>query len=323
MQEVFKSFVEDKIRNAHFSTCSDWITQVVKTKGKKKKRAIIFIALAAIAAAVFLIKPGILQEIQVKHRRHRSIPKGEDIALPSSKEPAAIEPESVKSVEMPRSRIAIIIDDVGYPSPNIDAYGNFDGKLTFAVLPFQTESRLYAHTLHQAGFEVMIHIPMEPDGYPEEEPGKGALFVNDSREDVELKLEKMLQHIPHATGANNHMGSRATQDFALMTHTLTHLNNEGFYFVDSLTTPHSVAGEIARQLPMGFASRDIFLDNHNNVLYIEKQFQKLKSASRERGWAIGIGHIQNNHLLSVLNRHVETLHDEGFELVFVSELMGI
>jgi polysaccharide deacetylase 2 family uncharacterized protein YibQ len=322
MQEVFKSFVEDKIRYAHYPSRSDWISQVVNTTGKKKKRIIPIISVAAIAAAVLLIRPGILKEIQVKPHRQNTVPGRDSRAPSASKKPVVVNPEKVQTPEKPRSRIAIIIDDVGYPSPHIDAYERFDGKLTFAILPFQKESQHYAQKLQQAGFEIMIHIPMEPEAYPDENPGRGALFVDDSREDVEQKLERMLQHIPQASGANNHMGSRATQDHVLMTHTLSHLNDKGYYFVDSFTTPHSAAGEIARRIPIGFARRDIFLDNVNNALYIEKQFEKLKSASLERGWAIGIGHIQNRHLLSVLNRHAKALHDEGFELVFVSELVG-
>ena len=113
----------------------------------------------------------------------------------------------------------------------------------------------------------------------------------------------------------------ATQDIALMTNTLSYLKAEGFFFIDSLTTPHSTAYEVAQKLQIQSGSRDIFLDNHSDPTYIEKQFEELKSAARERGTAIGIGHIQNKNLLSVLNDQVTTLHEEGFELVFVSELL--
>jgi polysaccharide deacetylase 2 family uncharacterized protein YibQ len=72
---------------------------------------------------------------------------------------------------------------------------------------------------------------------------------------------------------------------------------------------------------MQSGNRDIFLDNHNDSVYIENQFEKLKSMAQENGTAIGIGHIQNKDLLSVLNRQATNLHEEGFELVFVSELI--
>jgi len=295
---------------------------VVKTTGKKNRKALITLVLLAIAAAVLLSRPGIIREIKERTSGGEHTP--EKKTAPAAPEPKLTRPDSkpVKPPEKVRAKLAIIIDDVGYHSPLIEEYKKFEGKLTFSILPFLPESVNYARMLHHSGFEIMIHIPMEPEDYPEKEPGEGALFVHDSRDEAEQKLRKMIHNIPHASGANNHMGSMATQDHTLMTHSLSYLKAEGFYFIDSLTTPHSSVYEIAHQLQMQSGNRDVFLDNHNNSIYIDKQFEKLKSAARERGIAIGIGHMQNKNLLSVLNRQLTTLHEEGFELVFVSEVVG-
>jgi hypothetical protein len=117
------------------------------------------------------------------------------------------------------------------------------------------------------------------------------------------------------------MGSRATQNPELMSYTLTYLQKQGFYFVDSRTTPRSSAYELSRQLKIRSAERDVFLDNHDDFTYINEQFEKLKRIARERGTAIGIGHIQNEHLLEVLNHQLKHLNDEGIDLVFASEAL--
>jgi len=294
---------------------------VLKTSGKKKRRAVITIMLLIIAAAVVVSRPGILRQIKNTAQRKGAVPEGNKV--PSALEQKPVRPEAMqaKPAEKPRAKLAIIIDDVGYPTPLIDKYGKFQGKLTFSILPFQPESANYARKLYGAGYEIMIHIPMEPENYPVTEPGRGALFVDDSRGEVEHKLKNIIHDIPQASGANNHMGSKATQDHTLMTHTLSYLKTEGFYFIDSLTTPHSTVKEVAHEIKMQFGYRDIFLDNHNDSVYIENQFEKLKSVAQENGTAIGIGHIQNEDLLSVLNHQARSLHEEGFELVFVSELI--
>ena len=288
---------------------------MIKTTGKKNRKTLITTVLLVIAAIVLLSRPGILRE--AKERA-----SGENYANEKKTAPAAPDTKAAQLPDKARAKLAIIIDDVGYPSPFIDEYRKFDGKLTFSILPFQHESASYARMLYHAGFEIMIHIPMEPEDYPEKEPGEGALFVSDSRDEVEQKLIKMVHNIPQASGANNHMGSMATQDHTLMIHTLSYLKAEGLYFIDSLTTPHSTAYDIAHQLQLQTGNRNKLHDNHNNSIYIDKQFEKLKSAARERGKAIGIGHIQNKYLLSVLNRQITTLYEEGFELVFVSEVIG-
>lgn len=292
---------------------------MVKTTGKRNRKPLIILVLLAIAAAVLLFRPGILRDRERSAPGREPAKEGQKIPEQSKLKPAG--PDS-KPPEKTRVKLAVIIDDVGVTSPYIEGYRDFEGKLTFSVLPFQPESVNHARTLHRAGFEIMIHIPMEPQDYPEKEPGEGALFVQDSSDEVEKKLKKMIQNNPYASGANNHMGSMATQDHELMTHTLSYLKDEGLYFVDSLTSSRSTAYKLARQLQMKSGDRDIFLDNHNDYTYINNQFEQLKSIARKRGTAIGIGHIQNNYLLQVLNHQLETLHNEGFELVFASEVIG-
>jgi polysaccharide deacetylase 2 family uncharacterized protein YibQ len=294
---------------------------VLKTTGKKKRRAVITIVLLIIAAAVVVSRPGILHRIKDAAQRKGAVPERSKAPAAQEQKPVRPEARQGKPDEKPMAKLAIIIDDVGYPTPLIDVYGKFQGKLTFSILPFQPESANYARMLHSAGYEIIIHIPMEPENFPVKKPGRGALFVDDSRNEVEHKLKSMMHNIPQASGANNHMGSKATQDHTLMTHTLSYLKAEGFYFIDSLTTPHSTVKEVAREIRMKSVNRDIFLDNHNDSVYIENQFEKLKSVAQENGTAIGIGHVQNKELLSVLNRQAKSLHEEGFELVFVSELI--
>ena len=294
---------------------------MLKTTGKKKRRAVIIIVPLIIAAAVVASRPGILRQIKDAAQRKGAV--SEENKIPSAPEQKPVTPEARQSkpAEKPLAKLAIIIDDVGYPTPLIDEYGKFQGKLTFSILPHQPESANYARKLHGAGYEIMIHIPMEPEDFPVKKPGPGALFIDDSRDEVDQKLKSMMHNIPQASGANNHMGSKATQDHTLMTHTLSYLKAEGFYFIDSLTTPHSSVKEVAREIRMQSGCRDIFLDNHHDSVYIENQFEKLKSVAQEHGTAIGIGHIQNKDLLSVLNHQTRSLHEEGFELVFVSELI--
>jgi polysaccharide deacetylase 2 family uncharacterized protein YibQ len=237
--------------------------------------------------------------------------------LPEEEEPEEI--PQLSGIKEPEKSIAIIIDDVGYQSENIENYLRFDGKLTFAVLPFLEESENYAKKLHNRGFEIIIHIPMEPLDYPEEHPGSGALFTGDSRKMVKEKLDRMITGVPYARGANNHMGSRATESRELMTWTIIYLKKRNLYFVDSVTTEGSRAFELARKLELPSTKRDIFLDNHKDFASINAQFEKLIHMAKTNGTAIGIGHVQNENLLRVLNYQLPLLHKDGIELVFVSE----
>jgi hypothetical protein len=223
---------------------------------------------------------------------------------------------------VPGPRIAIIIDDAGYTSCSFEKLMQFQGKLTFSVLPFLDGSSGLAEYLQKSGFEVILHIPMEPLDYPEKNPGEGALLMEDSREEIEKKTDAMIYNLKYIVGANNHMGSKLTQNYEQMTWIAARLKIHNLYFIDSLTTDNSEAWEAARDLGVMTARRDVFLDNEDNFSYINSQFERLKQIARKRGTAIGIGHAQSKNLPAVLNHQLPLLEEENIKLVFASEVVS-
>jgi polysaccharide deacetylase 2 family uncharacterized protein YibQ len=244
---------------------------------------------------------------------------------PQSEKPGPepqLPPQEEKRTVSPRFKIALIIDDVGYPLDAVERYAGFRGKLTFSVLPNLAASAKYARFLHARGFEIMIHIPMEPEGYPSVNPGPGALLRSDGGPVIERKLKGMIEDVPFAVGANNHMGSSATKDCEVMERILKTLDRNNLFFIDSLTTGNSCARALAAKNRMRSARRDVFLDNVDSFAAINAQFETLKRIAKSRGTAIGIGHIHKLHTLEVLSHQLPLLEKEGFGLVFASEAVG-
>jgi polysaccharide deacetylase 2 family uncharacterized protein YibQ len=289
---------------------------VIKVRGKKNPKPFIIFTLVLIAATL------ILSRSLTRHERKvatRALDEGQRVEEPVMRPAERTEP-SERVYMAPDARIAIIVDDVGYSNDLIERFLQFQGKLTFSILPFQSESVHAAQTLHRGGFEIMIHIPMEPLDYPETDPGEGALLLTDDRGEVLRKLDRMIRSTPHARGANNHMGSAATQDTVVMTWVLSYLQREGLYFVDSLTTSQSRAYELAVRMELPTMKRDVFLDNESDVSYIREQFEELKRTALERGYAVGIGHAHSENLLRVLDEQLPRLREQGIALVYASEL---
>jgi uncharacterized protein len=218
-----------------------------------------------------------------------------------------------------RARIALIIDDVGYASDNIDGYVGIGDKLTFSVLPFLENSETDARVLHEAGFEILIHVPMEPANYPSVNPGPGALLLGEPKHVIERKVLSMIEENPFAVGVNNHMGSRATRDCELMGWTIDVLKAKDLFFVDSMTTATSCAYELALENDLPAVRRDVFLDNTDSAESITGQFERLKRIARSKGIAVGIGHINKKHTLEVLKKEIPLLEQYGIALVFASE----
>ena len=57
----------------------------------------------------------------------------------------------------------------------------------------------------------------------------------------------MLETVPHAAGVNNHQGSRATADAALMAELMPALRQRGLFFIDSRTTAATVAHDAEKR----------------------------------------------------------------------------
>jgi polysaccharide deacetylase 2 family uncharacterized protein YibQ len=118
------------------------------------------------------------------------------------------------------------------------------------------------------------------------------------------------------------MGSRLTRQRETMQRLMRVVRNRGnLYFVDSRTTPASVAVEAARAEGIPTLARDVFLDHSRDVDAIERQFDELVRLARARGTALAIGHPYPE-TLAVLERRLPRLHAAGIALVPLAGLLS-
>ena len=210
-------------------------------------------------------------------------PKGEELSgkIPSiaKKRPA---------VSLPK--VAIIIDDLGYDNDLAKNYLELDAAFTFSVLPFSPFQKSIATAAHNKGIEIMLHLPMEPDEYPEISPGPGALLTSMSPDRLISQLNKDLDDIPFIKGVNNHMGSKMTGIDTQLYQLFSVLKKRDLYFVDSRTTAKTLCKPSARLLKVPFAERDIFLDHIQDPEYIRDQINKLVELAGKHGEAVAIIH---------------------------------
>jgi len=186
--------------------------------------------------------------------------------------------------------IAVIIDDLGYDKAIAEKFIKLDAVLTFSVLPYSPFQRKIAATAKARGFDVILHLPMEPKEYPRIDPGPGALLIGMSPDELIRQLNADLDCVPHIKGVNNHMGSRMTIESDHMNQIFTVLKQRGLFFIDSRTTAETRSIQSARIFKVPFAQRDVFLDHIQDPAYIRKQLQKLVRYAETHGEAIGIGH---------------------------------
>jgi uncharacterized protein len=216
-----------------------------------------------------------------------------------------------------KGSIVLIIDDLGFDGQPLDRVMTLDPNLNVAILPNGTRTTEFAERLNARGFEILCHLPMEPRG--NETPGRNAILTSMTDEEIARATRENLAAVPHARGMNNHMGSRATTDRRVMASVLGALP-QGIYFIDSRTTGGSVAAEVAREMNVPTATRQVFLDDVATEAAVRKQLESLADAAHERGIAVGIGHPYPV-TLRVLAEQLPGLKERGIRLVRASEVV--
>ena len=217
-------------------------------------------------------------------------------ARPPAK-PAPAKPEPARPAPGPASglpKLALVIDDLGYAPPElVTRLCAQTVAFSVAVLPYQEHTRESAQIAHDRGKEVMLHLPMEPQGYPApgKDPGPDAVMFDLKEAEIRARVRKALADVPYRRGVNNHMGSRITPDRARMGWVLQEIRASKCFFVDSRTEKESVAFDVAQELGVPTVQRKVFLDDDKSYAEMSRQWQRALGIAKKEGQALIIGHI--------------------------------
>ena len=185
---------------------------------------------------------------------------------------------------MPKARIAIVIDDLGHDRAAAERLLALGLPLSYAVLPFENHSVEVAELLRSRGAEILLHLPMEPEGGAD--PGPGALTERMSPAEAADATRVALDAVVGAVGVNNHMGSAVTADRATMEAAIGVLDEKGLFFLDSRTSAESVGYDVARSASVPTSRRDLFLDEVDDEEAIGKAIDQLIAIARAKGAAL-------------------------------------
>jgi uncharacterized protein len=300
------------------------------TNGRSRARRAItlLIVIAACLVAVLLILPSERESAvpsvdgpgeaapQKTPRPERS--ETDTVQRPASE--AAIEAGKTRQERpLPKARIAVVIDDVGYDLEDLEAFLDFPEPITLSVLPNLPHSEESARRVFQAGKELLLHLPMEAENGAD--PGPGAILTSQEDEQIRGLLEASFAQVPQAAGMNNHMGSLATADPRVMNVVMDYLKSNRRFFLDSRTTTKTLGAETAEAHGVPYLERDIFLDNETRDQAIVRAFEQGIEVARKDGSAILIGHVRNPQIVEAISGLLVELDRAGVELVFLSELL--
>src|SRR5690606_8074311 len=153
------------------------------------------------------------------------------------------------------------------------------------VLPFLPRSAEHARKAEAAGFEVILHMPMEAQDATID-IGPGGIYAAMADEDIAAAVRSALAAVPGGRGLNNHMGSRATMDTRVMRAALGVLADQELFFVDSFTIASTVGYRVAQEMQVPYAVNQVFLDHVDDEEAIRRQIRRLMNLALRDGKAV-------------------------------------
>ena len=234
---------------------------------------------------------------------------------------AAIIPPIVDTglVIRPRGTLIFVIDDAGNNLRDLQPFLQFPGPITIAVLPGLANSVESARLIRAAGKELILHQPMEP--LSGRDPGPEGIKMGMTPDEAKEIIRTNLNEVGPVAGFNNHEGSRVTMDPVLMQAILEVSRDSALFFLDSRTTADSVAPQIAREIGIRIAQRDIFLDNEQDRASILAALENGLRRAEQNGTAIFIGHTWSPLLAGILTEMYPQLIRQGFVFSTIGALL--
>jgi uncharacterized protein len=186
-------------------------------------------------------------------------------------------------------RVALIVAGLGVSTTaTAAAISKLPGAVTLAFMPYGADVGHMAARARGEGHEILLEVPMEPFGYPDNDSGPQTLLTSLTPEQNVERLHWLMGRFEGYVGIAGAMGARFTASEQSFSPILRETAKRGLIFVDDGSNPRSVASRIAGANNLPFAKADIVLDAVATPAEIDRALGRLEMAAREHGSAVGV-----------------------------------
>lgn len=182
-----------------------------------------------------------------------------------------------------RPRVALIVGGLGLNAATTRAaIERLPAEVTLSFVPHAEGLQGWIDLARAHGHEVLIELPLEPTGYPDNDPGPYTLLANEGPEAMEGKLNWILSRAQGYYGLTNYLGDRFAASDVAAADLMAALRERGLAFIDD--------GTLARR-PGAFAraTATTVIDETQTPAAIMGRLNALEAAAKTRGQALGAG----------------------------------
>jgi hypothetical protein len=219
-----------------------------------------------------------------------------------------------------RPRVAILLADFAMrEADSEEALKLLPPTVSFAVSPYAPRPRPLAERARAAGHELFLSLPMEPRGYPLDDPGDRAMLTGAPPERNAQALRWALSRLGGVVGGTGALGALRGERFAAsaqMAPVLEELGKRGLAYLDPRPE-----GKLPAVPGAAHRAVDVVVDDPAVRTEIDAKLERLETLARDRGSAIGLLSAPTPVAVERLAAWTALLAQRGVVLVPVTALV--
>ncbi|WP_421860153.1 divergent polysaccharide deacetylase family protein [Parvibaculum sp.] len=264
-----------------------------------------------ISASVAIVLSPVPDPALLEKTAESSLPKiGRD-----GRRPARVYARPVPPDTPATRRIALVVSGMGISeSATAHAIEVLPPEVTLSFAPYGSNLQQWIEKARDAGHEVLLELPMEPFGYPQNDPGPHTLLTSaDGRENVS-RLEWLMSRFTGYAGVMNYQGARFTTSPSALKPVLAAIEARGLLYIDNGASARSLAPTLAQDIGLPAVQATRIVDPVQNPEVIATSLDMLEEASQQSGAALGVA-SGFPVTVDALAQWTAALKKDGFTLV--------
>lgn len=218
--------------------------------------------------------------------------------------------------------ITVAIEDMGLSDAATEsAVRTMPAEISLILSPYATNPDFWMNVARERGHEIWMHLPLETQKYPEEDPGPNTIMVDAPERDNIRKLHWLMSrtqgYVGFVTGPDN-VFIRSLHD---MRPIIGDIYNRGLGLIDASARPSAIPATMAAGQESPYGTVQLYIGENDNINDIRKQLEKVEKIARDRGKATVIIHPYPASYQTIL-KWLATFDDKGFIMAPLSAQTG-
>lgn len=187
------------------------------------------------------------------------------------------------------ARVVLIVGGMGLSQTTTQqAIRQLPPNVVLAFAPYGNSLSRWMQTARKQGHELLLQVPMEPFGYPQNSPGERTLVSTVSAEENLANLHWAMSRLTNYVGIMNYQGAKMLGDERALKPVFDEIAERGLLFVDDGSANGSRAKVAAARSVLPYAQGAVMIDAKRTRRDIAGQIEALVSQAKRTGMAIGV-----------------------------------